>query len=60
MRVLITGDLHGNPERLQFIQRKENFTAADVIVVMGDVGAKRIRKKDEHYNQNVTPLKHFL
>ena len=39
MRVLITGDLHGNPERLQFIHSKERLGTEDVIVVLGDVGA---------------------
>ena len=39
MRVLVTGDIHGNPERLQFIHSKEKLTTDDVIVVLGDVGA---------------------
>ena len=52
MRVLVTGDIHGNPERLQFIHSKEKLTTDDVIVVLGDVGAnyylskRDIRMKD--------------
>ena len=39
MRVLVTGDIHGSPERLQFIHSREKLDTEDVIVVLGDVGA---------------------
>ena len=57
MRIIITGDLHGNPERLQFIQRKENLTAEDVIVVLGDVGANYyLSKRDLQMKQAMNDL----
>lgn len=57
MRIIITGDLHGNPERLQFIQRKENLTAEDVIVVLGDVGANYyLSKRDLQMKQAMNAL----
>ena len=37
--VVITGDIHGNPQPVEKICRKYGLTADDILIILGDVGA---------------------
>lgn len=51
--VLITGDIHGNPHKVADICRKHNLTNADIIVLLGDVGANYYLGKRDILMKNV-------
>ena len=55
--VYITGDIHGNPQRIVDFCGKHALTSDDVIVVLGDVGANYyLNKRDEMMKSMLSEL----
>lgn len=55
--VFVTGDIHGNPTRIVNFSRKQELTADDVIVILGDVGANYYRgQRDKMMKQALAEL----
>lgn len=50
--VYITGDIHGNPDRIIYMAQCHNLTEEDTIVILGDVGANYyLNKRDDKMKQ---------
>ena len=50
--VYITGDIHGNPDRIIYMAQCHNMTEEDTIVILGDVGANYyLNKRDDKMKQ---------
>jgi 3-oxoacid CoA-transferase subunit A len=50
--VYITGDIHGNPDRIIYMAQCHNMTEEDTIVILGDVGANYyLNKRDDRMKQ---------
>lgn len=53
MSVYITGDIHGDPLSLIEFSRKNNLTAEDVIVILGDVGINILGDRSDVYMKDL-------
>ncbi len=51
--IMVTGDIHGDISRIEYIARKLDTTLDDILIILGDAGFNYYVKKDESINRYV-------